>query len=106
MYYKYQLHERIGQYGHLFKAGRLFQQYLVNVYCALEQDRLDFVRSYQKILRSECLSGLCDTFSKGGHFGSEVGHKIIIPSSFTGGPRYMYIHYLGALAICRVLGNP
>ncbi|GKD11655.1 DNA helicase [Tanacetum coccineum] len=26
--------------------------------------------------------------------------------SFTGGPRYMYAHYLDALAICRKLGNP
>lgn len=27
-------------------------------------------------------------------------------ASFTGGPRYMYSHYLDALAICRVRGNP
>ena len=106
MYYKYQLHERFDQYGLLFKAGRLFQQYVVSVYCALEQERLDFMRSNQKKLRSECLSGICDAISKGDHFGSHVGKKIILPSSFTGGPRYMYSHYLDALAICRVLGNP
>nr|GEV59003.1 helitron helicase-like domain-containing protein [Tanacetum cinerariifolium] len=34
------------------------------------------------------------------------GPRIILPTSFTGGPRYMYSHYLDALAICRVLGNP
>ena len=106
MYYKYQLHERFDQYGLLFKAGRLFQQYVVTVYCALEQDRLDFHRSNQKKLRSDCLSGICDAISKGDHFGRDIGQKIILPSSFTGGPRYMYSHYLDALAICRVLGNP
>lgn len=38
--------------------------------------------------------------------GHEMGSRIILPSSFTGGSRYMYSHYLDALAICRVLNNP
>lgn len=32
--------------------------------------------------------------------------RTILPASFVGGPRYMYSHYLDALAICRVHGNP
>ncbi|GJU95695.1 DNA helicase [Tanacetum coccineum] len=35
--------------------------------------------------------------------GSDIGGRFILPRSFTGGPRYMYSHYLDALAICRVL---
>nr|GEU90281.1 DNA helicase [Tanacetum cinerariifolium] len=38
--------------------------------------------------------------------GYKVGGRIILPMSFTGGPRYMYAHYLDALAICQKLGNP
>ncbi|GKA76322.1 DNA helicase, partial [Tanacetum coccineum] len=38
--------------------------------------------------------------------GSDCGRRLILPQSFTGGPRYMYAHYLDALAICRVHGNP
>ena len=106
MYYKYQLHERLNEFGVLFRSGRLFQQYVVVVYCTLEQERLDFLRKKQNTLRTECLSGICDAMSKGDHFGSDIGQRIILPSSFTGGPRYMYSHYLDALAICRVLGNP
>jgi hypothetical protein len=106
MYYKYQIHERFDQFGLLFKGGRLFQQYVVCVYCTLEQERLDFIRSKQNSLRTECLLGICDAMSKGDHFGADIGQKIILPSSFTGDPRYMYNHYLDALAICRVLGNP
>ncbi|GKB29302.1 DNA helicase, partial [Tanacetum coccineum] len=30
----------------------------------------------------------------------------VLTASFTGGPRYMYAHYLDALAICRVHGSP
>ncbi|GKC44374.1 DNA helicase, partial [Tanacetum coccineum] len=36
----------------------------------------------------------------------EVGGRIILLMSFTVCPRYMYAHYLDALAICRELGNP
>nr|GEZ33502.1 DNA helicase [Tanacetum cinerariifolium] len=33
--------------------------------------------------------------------GIQDGSKIMLPRTFTGGPRYMYGHYLDALAICR-----
>ncbi|PWA91073.1 hypothetical protein CTI12_AA092750 [Artemisia annua] len=105
-YYTYQLHERFGEYGLLFRSGRLFQQYAVSVYCTLEQERLDFIRRKQNAIRSECLAGIYDAMSKGDHVGADIGKKIILPSSFTGGPRYMYSHYLDALAICSVFGNP
>nr|GEV11826.1 DNA helicase [Tanacetum cinerariifolium] len=36
----------------------------------------------------------------------EQRSRTILTASFTGGPRYMYSHYLDALAICRVHGNP
>ncbi|GKE32202.1 hypothetical protein Tco_1451524, partial [Tanacetum coccineum] len=46
-YYMFQLHERPGSYGLLFRSGRLFQQYLVGVYCCIEQNCLDFYRIRQ-----------------------------------------------------------
>ncbi|GJR71463.1 hypothetical protein Tco_0083828 [Tanacetum coccineum] len=42
----------------------------------------------------------------GDNDGSNCGARLILPQSFTGGPRYMYRHYLDALAICHVHGNP
>ena len=67
---------------------------------------MDFYRKHQSDIRGDYLSGLYDAVSRGDCDGSEVGSRIILPSSFTGGPRYMYSHYLDALAICRKLGNP
>lgn len=67
---------------------------------------MDFYRTHQNDIRGDFLSGLYDAVSRGDRDGSDVGSRIILPSSFTGGPRYMYSHYLDALAICRVLGNP
>ena len=52
------------------------------------------------------MAGLHDAISRGERDGSAVGSRIILPSSFIGGPRYMYNHYLDALAICRVHSNP
>nr|GEZ47201.1 DNA helicase [Tanacetum cinerariifolium] len=80
-YYSYQLHHRVKDYNLMFRTGRLFQQYVVGVYCTIEQ-------------------------SRGERDGYEVGGRIILLMSFTGGPQYMYAHYLDALAICRKLGNP
>ncbi|GKC09632.1 DNA helicase, partial [Tanacetum coccineum] len=50
--------------------------------------------------------GLYDSISRGDREGVTVGGKIILPRSFTNGTRYLYSHYLDALAICRKLGNP
>ena len=47
-----------------------------------------------------------DAITRGDRDASDIGSRIILPASFTGGPRYMYSHYLDALAICRVHGNP
>ncbi|GKD54835.1 DNA helicase, partial [Tanacetum coccineum] len=38
--------------------------------------------------------------------GSHLGLRTVLTASFTGSPRYMYAHYLDALAICRVHGSP
>ncbi|GJW27762.1 DNA helicase [Tanacetum coccineum] len=105
-YYMFQLHKRPGSYGLLFRGGCLFQQYLVGVYCCIEQNRLDFYRIRQNDIRREYLSGVYDAICRGDREGSEIGGRIILPRTFTGGPRYIYSHYLDALAICRVIGNP
>ncbi|GKE11614.1 DNA helicase, partial [Tanacetum coccineum] len=57
-YYKYQLHSRPKEFGLLFKSGRLFQQYVVTVLCAIEKSRLDFIQKRQKDLLSDYLLGL------------------------------------------------
>ena len=106
MYYSYELHDRPDQHTLLTRGGRLFQQYVVTAYCSIEQSRIDFVREHQDDIRNDYMAGLYDAISRGDRDGSDVGSRTILPSSFTGGPRYMYSHYLDALAICRVHGNP
>ncbi|XP_071691472.1 uncharacterized protein [Rutidosis leptorrhynchoides] len=106
MFYFYQLHDRFNSYSLMLRLGRLFQQYIVTVYCSIELDRMDYIRKKQKDIRKDYISGLYDAIIRGDQTSSDVGSRTILPASFTGGPRYMYSHYLDALAICRVFGNP
>ncbi|XP_071689032.1 uncharacterized protein [Rutidosis leptorrhynchoides] len=97
MFYCYQLHDRLNSYSLMMRFGRLFQQYVVTVYCSIELDRMDYIRKKQKDIRKDYLPGLYDAISRGDQTGSDVGSRTILPASFTGGPRYMYSHYLDAL---------
>ncbi|XP_070667578.1 uncharacterized protein [Malus domestica] len=101
----YQIQDRPGQDSTLLKGGRLFQQYLVDAYATLEEDRLDFIRTNQNSLRTERLKGIHEALRKGNASGSEMGKRIILPTSFTGSARYMINNYQDAMAICRHLGN-
>nr|GFA22128.1 DNA helicase [Tanacetum cinerariifolium] len=72
------------------------------VFCAIEQNRIDYVREHQNDIRNEYLSSIYDAISRGDNNGSNCGSRLILPQSSTGGPRYMYSRYLDASAICRV----
>ncbi|GJS70163.1 DNA helicase [Tanacetum coccineum] len=106
MYYSYQMHDRLNHYSLLLRGGKLFQQYIVTAYCAIEQNRLDYIRQKQSDIRNEYLSGIYDAIFRGDRDGSDLGLRTVLTASFTGGPRYIYAHYLDALAICRVHGSP
>nr|GEY70252.1 DNA helicase [Tanacetum cinerariifolium] len=65
MYYSYQIHDRLNHYSLLPRGGKLFQQYAVTAYYAIEQDRLDYIRKNQSEIRNEYLSGLYDAITHG-----------------------------------------
>ncbi|XP_076904501.1 uncharacterized protein LOC143559974 [Bidens hawaiensis] len=58
---------------------------------------------YSYLLHDHCIQ---DAVQHGDTDGKDVGKRTVLPSSFVGGPRYMYKHYQDALAICRVHGKP
>lgn len=102
----YQIQERGPLLDTLLKGERLFQQFLVDSYATLEEDRLDYIRKNQTNLRSEIYKGIYDAISKGDSDANNVGQKVILPSSYTGSTRYMLNNYQDAMAICRHYGNP
>nr|GEV29147.1 DNA helicase [Tanacetum cinerariifolium] len=72
----------------------------------IEHNRIDYIRQNQNDIINEYLSGIYDAIHRGESDASDCEARLILPQSFIGGPRYMYSHYLDALAICRVHGNP
>ncbi|GKB85975.1 DNA helicase PIF1, ATP-dependent, partial [Tanacetum coccineum] len=76
-YYAYVIQYRQNQGTTLHRGGRPFQQYLIDAYTAIEEQRL-----------------------------TGLGKGIVLPHTFTRGPRYMMQNYQDAMALCRAYGNP
>ncbi|XP_070004230.1 uncharacterized protein [Nicotiana sylvestris] len=72
----------------------------------IESSRLKFIRTHQKQLRVDSYKVLADAILHGDIDPSSQGKRIILPSSFTGGARYMVQNYQDAMAICKWAGYP
>ena len=107
-YYAYRLHDRPNDFNTPLRCKRLTQAYFVDGYCCVETFCIGFFRkpSFQRKYRSSPFSCLANSVSRGITTGSAVGQRIILPSSFTGGPRYLYQNYQDSIAICRKYGCP
>ncbi|XP_074304673.1 uncharacterized protein LOC141639446 [Silene latifolia] len=90
----------------LLRAGRCLQQYVVDMYVKLENTRLDFFRNNQDTIRAELYQGLIDTVEAGENCAANVGHRVILPPTFIGGPRDMKKRYLNAMALVQRFGKP
>ena len=93
----------------IYYCARLTQQYIVDAFAKIEESRLLFLRRHQDRLRAETYGGLQDWMHRAGDGAStseQMGRHVILPSSFTGGPRSMYQHYQDAMSIVRRFGCP
>ncbi|KAG6645201.1 hypothetical protein CIPAW_08G106200 [Carya illinoinensis] len=90
----------------LLVSGRLLQQFVVDMYIKIETSRLDYFRSNQQHIRSELYQGIVDSISVGETNASRIGKRIILPSSFIGGPRDMQKRYMEAMTLVQRYGKP
>ncbi|XP_035842021.1 uncharacterized protein LOC110923632 [Helianthus annuus] len=105
-FFAYRIQERSSCYSLVLNSRRLFQQFLVDAYTMIESERLNFIRGKQKNLRSESFENLQKYKDNGKQNLSNTGQKVILPSSFTGGARFMQQNYLDAMALCKWFGYP
>lgn len=66
------------------------QEWLVTGASMCEQQRLMFLRFHQAQLRIHSLREVQDAVQRGDDDAAGVGQRIILPASYTGGPRYMF----------------
>ncbi|XP_042905358.2 uncharacterized protein [Parasteatoda tepidariorum] len=98
-YYAYRLAIR-SEFSLLHSSGKLFQQFIVDVYVRTEGSRLNYLRLNQKDLRVELYQGLLDALQSEAHSNNvKIGKLIILPSTFQGSPRSMQQNYQDAMAI-------
>ncbi|OMO89364.1 DNA helicase PIF1, ATP-dependent [Corchorus olitorius] len=105
-YYAYRLQQRDLQSNTLLRGGRLFQQYIIDAFSCIDFARLTHNKIRQQEARSDMFVNVRDAVYRGDLDASNLGKRIILPVSYTGGPRYMFQNYQDAMAICRVHGYP
>jgi hypothetical protein len=105
-FYGYRFHTRGDEHRQiLHRSTRLFQEVIVDAYAQIEQNRLRWFRLNQASLRVDLYKGLIDAVGEGIEL-DEIGQRMILPASFTGGPRAMLGYYHDSMAIVRYWGKP
>lgn len=105
-FYSYRIMSRDGQINHLLYFRSLFSQFLVDVYAKIETERLNYIRHNQSKLRAENYIHLKDAVGRQDTDPNDLGQMVVLPSSFTGGPRYMHERTQDAMTYVRRFGRP
>ena len=99
-YVAYRIQHRPGEFSLLLHAGRLLQQYLVDMWVAANQNHLNYLQHHQQEIQAALYSGLVDAINHDLDL-NNIGQQLILPSSHTGGPRYMKQCLQDLLALAR-----
>ncbi|PPQ72835.1 hypothetical protein CVT24_012881 [Panaeolus cyanescens] len=102
-YTAFRLHDRSEEFSCLLRGGRLLQRYITDMWAAADQKNLRYLRQNQHLFRCHISSGLTDAFNDadGEVDLNELGQRVILPSSYTGGPRQMHERFQDSMAIAR-----
>ena len=108
-YYSHQLQLRPDSGFLPFNHSNLLsQQYVVDIYTRIEQDRLEFHRQNQHKYQVAKYKTIMDHIHAEAEQlpTSKIGRHIILPSSHHGSPRNMQQHYQDAMAMVAQIGMP
>ena len=97
--------QQIMRLSHLHACGRLFNEWLINMYCRMEDERLSLVRREQTARRASRAS-LEEALSASDVDASSLGACSYLPASVPGSPRHLKRLRLDALELARRLGPP
>jgi hypothetical protein len=107
-FYAYRKVVRDINFNRILRATTLFHQFLVGIYAKIETERLNFLKHNQRQLRAENYIHLKDSVDREGAQREvrDVGRVVLLPSSFTGGPRYMHERTHDAMTYVRKHERP
>ena len=104
-FYAYMLMTRKDRVNYLHLYRELFLQFVVDMYAKVESEKLAYIRTHQTKLRAEKYVHLQDEIRQGTAL-ADIGKKVILPSSFVGGPRYMHQRTQDAMTYVTKFGRP
>jgi len=91
--------------NYLLCYNQLFNQFIVDMYAKIENERLRFIRFNQSKLKVDQYIHLKDAFENDGDL-EDIGQKYILPASFIGSLRRMHEYTQDALCIAQTKGKP
>ncbi|XP_074278222.1 uncharacterized protein LOC141601816 [Silene latifolia] len=105
-WFTFRIHERLGEATTILCARKLFHQFLVDAFTMIESQRLTYIRMNQKKFRTDIKRNLTDALNRGDNDSSSIGKRLVLPSSFPNGDRFMIENYGDAMANCKWFGFP
>ncbi|XP_058767402.1 uncharacterized protein LOC131641097 [Vicia villosa] len=102
----FRIQTRLCEAKTLLSSRRLFQQFLVDGYTMLESEKLEWLRKNQPKLRVTKYNSLEKEGDQSHAPGISIGKRVVLPSSFVGGRRFMDQLYYDGMAICSKVGFP
>ncbi|CAJ0588545.1 unnamed protein product [Cylicocyclus nassatus] len=104
-YYFYLLQVRPG-FNPIHHGGPLTQQFIVDAWVKTEQNRFNYIRTYQANSRADTYQSLLDFISTEDGSNGPAGKRIILPATIKGSPRSMLQDYQDAMTIVAKYGKP
>lgn len=104
-FYAYHLMIRRGHDNVILRCRELCQQFMVDMYVKIENERLRYLRFNQKKLRAEEYIHLRDAIVNNADT-AEIGNSVILPSTYIGSPRHMQEYIQDAMTYVREYGRP
>ncbi|KAF0713275.1 hypothetical protein AaE_011823, partial [Aphanomyces astaci] len=91
----------------LHMSGKIGQQYWTDQYCREETNSLRWIVENQDKIRADVYQSVQDAIA-GEHEidATTMGHRVILPATFTGSDRYMARSYQNSMAMVRKFGKP
>lgn len=105
-YTKYRCMERREYNGLMQHFGRLYEEWAIDSYVRIENQRLSYVRSHQDLWRQATVHGLADAIARGDGDAASIGRRVVLPSTFHGSPRHVQQLYQDVMAIVRGTSKP
>ena len=79
---------------------------MVDAWAVVDQSQLSWFKFNQARIRTDLYNGLADVLDQGDMNLSEVGRRVILPSSYVGGDRFMQQLYQDSMALVGRFGKP